>query len=410
MPKQSISPAHALLGLLSQGERHGYELKRLIDTEFTPYWRIDFAQLYRSLAKMSRAGWVKARTEPGKGGMGRKVYSLTARGRQVLEGWLAEATQNRNEFFVKARLAQEYGAPIRPLVEAQRRIFEAERDKHAAAHQSAQNAGDPNRLVITQAALGDSEASLAVLELINASVPSARRNKTFALPQSLIITGSDDPLLARLAEFLHASTHPVGSIGGLLALAQHRADIAGIHLLDADTGEYNVPFVKHLLPEDDIVLVNLALRENGLIIARGNPKGIRGVRDLTRRGIRFVNRAYGTGTRLLLFCKLRAGHINPHDIDNWNHTVGTHDAIAAAIATGAADVGPGLCATATAWNLDFIPLGEEQYDLAIPRAELESARVESLLSTLHSKDLRRLAEKLAGYDLAHAGKVVARVK
>ncbi len=131
-----------------------------------------------------------------------------------------------------------------------------------------------------------------------------------------------------------------------------------------------LPFVKHLLPEDDLVLVNLAIRENGLIVARGNPKNIRSVRDLTRADIRLINRARGTGTRLLLYAKLRAARIDPRTIDGWDHVGASHDAVAAAIATGAADAGPGLRASAVAWNLDFIPLGDERYDLVIPRDEI----------------------------------------
>ncbi|MDE3089402.1 MAG: substrate-binding domain-containing protein, partial [Chloroflexota bacterium] len=202
----------------------------------------------------------------------------------------------------------------------------------------------------------------------------------------------------------------VGSLGGLLALAQHQADVAGIHLRDAETGEYNTPFVKHLLPEDEIILVNLAYRENGLMLARGNPQNIRGVRDLTRRGIRFINRPRGTGTRLLLYSKLRAARINPHSLRDWERTVTTHDAVAAAILTGAADVGPGLRAVAVEGGLDFIPLGEERYDLAIPQVDFESPRLQPLLTALHSAEFRRAAASFQGYDLAHSGRVVARVK
>ncbi len=411
MPKQSISPTHALLGLLVSGERHGYQLKRTVDQEFAPYWQIDFAQLYRSLAKMTQAGWVEARVERGEAGPDRKVYSLTPSGRRALEEWLAEPACDRAEFFVKARLATECGVSTKHLVESQRRAFEDEHARHADAHRIAKEAGDTSRLLIAHAALRESEASLAALDLVDAITPSASgsRKKT---PRSsaLVITGSDDPLLTRLAQLVRTSTNPVGSLGGLLALAQHQADIAGVHLLDAETGEYNIPFVKHLLPEDDIVLINLAFRQNGLIIARDNPKHIRTLRDLMRRDVRFINRARGTGTRLLLHSKLRTAHIDPQKITNWNHAVATHDAVGAAIATGAADVGPGLRATAVAWNLDFIPLGDERYDLIIPRDELESPRIEQMLSKLHSKEFRQAADNLAGYDLSKSGKVIARVK
>lgn len=409
MPKQTLSPTHALLGLLRRGERYGYELKRSVDQEFAPYWRIDFAQLYRSLAKLSAAGWVQTRSEPGIGAPDRKVYALTEPGRRALKQWLAEPAKNRSEFFVKVRLANEGGASIKPLAESQRRALEDDHAKHTAAHQSAKDTGDTSRLILTHAALRETEAALAALDLVDAITPS-RRAKSRAPTRSIVITGSDDPLLNRLAQLARTVTHPVGSIGGLLALAQQQADIAGAHLLDAATGEYNIPFVKHLLPEDDVVLINLAFRENGLIIARGNPKNIRGVRDLARRDVRLINRARGTGTRLLLHAKLRAARIDPHTLGDWAHTVATHDAVGAAIAAGAADVGPGLRATAAAWQLDFIPLGDERYDLIIPRDELEAPRIAQLLDKMQSREFRRAAEALAGYDLAKSGRIVGRVK
>ena len=112
-----MSPLHALLGLLVRGERHGYELKRIVDEEFGPFWRIDYAQLYRSLARMRREEWVKVRVETGRGGPARKVYALTARGRRAYAAWLTEPPKERDEFFVKLRLANQSGISITNLVE-----------------------------------------------------------------------------------------------------------------------------------------------------------------------------------------------------------------------------------------------------------------------------------------------------
>lgn len=404
-----MSPTHALLGLLVRGERHGYELKRIVDQEFAPFWRIDFAQLYRSLAKMQRAGWVKTRVERGAAGPDRKVYAVTALGKRALAAWLVEPARDRNEAFVKLRLAADAGGSPAPVIEQQRRAMEDEHSARSHAHRAARDAHDAGRLILAHAALRETETSLAALDLYAAMTPAAR-GRTLAPPAHLTITGSDDPLLARLAQLAHTSANAVGSIGGLLALAQHQADIAGVHLLDTATGEYNAPFVKHLLPEEDIVLVNLAVRENGLIVRRGNPKNIRGVRDLARRGIRFINRQRGAGTRLLLHSKLRAARIDPHSLRDWERAASTHDAVAAAVATGAADVGPGLRAVAVEWGLDFIPLGEERYDLAMPRVEYESARLRPLLAALHSAAFLRDASAFQGYDLTRTGRVVARVK
>jgi molybdate-binding protein/DNA-binding PadR family transcriptional regulator len=404
-----MSPQHPLLGLLVRGEKHGYELKRIVDDEFAPYWRIDFAQLYRSLAKMTRNGWVKARAERGAAGPERKVYALTARGRAEFDQWLAEPAQDHDEFFVKARLAADCGGSIAYLVEPQRRTLENEHATRARRQRAAQDAGDAGQLLVAHAALRETEAALSALDLYAAvaSPTRARREKTLAAP---IIIGSDDPLLAQLALLAHTSAQAVGSIGGLLALAQHQANVAGIHLLDSETGEYNVPFVKHLVPEEDIVLVNLAFRENGLLIARGNPKNIRGVRAVARRDVRFINRQRGAGTRLLVYSKLRQIGINPHAVPDWDRVANTHDAVAGAIATGAADVGPGLRAVAAKWDLDFIPLGEERYDLAISRADFESPQLRALIEALHGATFRQQAAAFQGYDLARSGQVVAQIR
>ena len=310
-----MSPTHGLLGLLMQGERHGFDLKREIDREYSPFWRIDFGQLYRSLAKLVRAGSVKVRTAPGSGGPERKIYTLTPRGRTAFTTWLEQPAADQDEFIVKVRLAIASGQSAASLVEARRDVVEKENADRLKAHRAAQEARDAGRLVLADAALHETEASRAALEMCEAVVPFTRGHAARAPERShLTITGSDDPLLARLAEFTHADARVVGSLGGLLALSRHETDVAGVHLLDAETGEYNIPFVKHLLSEEDLILINLAFRENGLMLAPGNPKNIRKLRDLARRGVRFINRGRGTGTRLLLYSRLRAARLDPHSL------------------------------------------------------------------------------------------------
>jgi molybdate-binding protein/DNA-binding PadR family transcriptional regulator len=402
-----MTPTFPLLGLLLSGDKHGYELKRIVDQEFAPFWRIDFAQMYRSLAKMTKESWVKPRTETSRGAPNRKTYSITARGRRAFEHWIAEPTTDHDEFFVKLRLATDAQLPVAQLLESQRAQFESERQARQNVHKTLRDAKNASQLVLAHAALRETEATLSALDLYESVAVPLHDAHPFDAP---VIIGSDDPLLSRLAQIAHTSTQSVGSIGGLLALSQHQANVAGVHLLDAETGEYNVPFVKHLLPEEDIVLVNLAIRENGLLVARGNPNNIHGVRDLTRSDIRFINRQRGTGTRLLVYSKLRAVQIDPHTITDWERVAKTHDAVAGAIASGVADVGPGLRAVAAEWGLDFIPLGEESYDLAIPHTDFESSALRALLDALYDKGFRQKASTLAGYDLARCGKVVARIK
>jgi putative molybdopterin biosynthesis protein len=231
---------------------------------------------------------------------------------------------------------------------------------------------------------------------------------------ALVAIGSDDPVLDLLARFL-IEAHPeiqfsasrVGSLAGLMALGEGRAHIAGLHLLDVESGEYNVPFVKHLMPEERVLLVHLAEREQGLMVARGNPRRIRSLKDLTRRHVQLVNRQRGAGTRLFLFHRLRQARIDPQAIAGFARELPTHNAVAAAVAAGRADVGPGIRAAAEAWGLDFISLGHERYDLAIPRATFESPRLRAFLEVMHAGPFRQAAAALSGYDVSRLGTIAA---
>jgi molybdate-binding protein len=327
----------------------------------------------------------------------------------VFETWLQAAPASRDEFFVKLRLANAVGIALDRSVEEQRRRLEAERAARQTTLRDARAAGDAGRIILADAALRETEAALAALTWWVTTTPGAARAAVSLRSNPLIITGSDDPLLTFLAQLAGTSTSPVGSLGGLLALSRREADVAGIHLRDLDTGSYNVPFAKHILPEEHTVLVNLASRENGLLLARGNPKQIHSVRDLTRAEVRLINRQRGAGTRLLLFARLREARINPQALPGWERVAWTHDAIAAAIAEGTADAGPGLAAVAHEWGLDFIPLGEEQYDLVMLQEVYASPRAQPLLKGLHSAAFRQEGARLQGYDLSRAGKVVAQI-
>lgn len=406
---KTLSPTHALLGLLSRRPMYGYELKRAVEQDFTPFWRIDYAQLYRSLEKMRRAGWVRVRVESSPHGPDRKAYSITPRGRRELGVWLAQPAKSRSEFFVKLALAANHGEFSDALIAAQRKSFEEERSAEIAKHSAAREESNPSKLILAHAALKDAEASLAALDFSIAIFPTSRR-KSAPTTFPIIVAASDDPLLARLAQLVPIDVQSVGSVGGLVALSQRQADLAGAHLLDLESGEYNIPFVKRLFSEDEILIINLAWRENGLIVASGNPQKIRSVHDIARPNVRLINRTRGTGTRLLLYGKLRAAKIDPHSLQGWDRSATTHDAVAGAIASGKADVGPGLHAIADAWKLGFIPLNEERYDLIIPRAAFDSPRLRPMLEALHSQEFRRSAANFLGYDLSRSGTVVAQIK
>lgn len=403
-----MNPSYALLGLLYKGERHGYDLKQTVEHDFAPFWRIDFAQLYRSLAKMKHQGWIASHVQPGSGGPDRKMYKLTPGGRKAFKDWLHAPVAGRDEFFVKVRLANATGITIQPVIAAERETLEKEHAERLSALHAARDTGDAGRIILADAAFRETEAALTALSLWT-NIPPASRTTT-RQRGTVVITGSDDPLVKFLAQQSGAAATPVGSLTGLLILARREAEVAGVHLLDLETGEYNSSFVKHLMPEDSSVLVNLAFRTNGLMIARGNPKHIRGVRDLTRRDVHFINRQRGAGTRLLLFSKLSAAHIDPRALPDWENTASTHEAVAAAIATGYADAGPGLEAIATEWDLDYIPLGDERYDLVMLQETFDSGRLSPLLDALHTDVFRRKGAELRGYDLRRSGSVVARIK
>lgn len=405
----TISPTHALLGLLARGEKHGYELKRAVEKDFAPFWRIDYAQLYRSLAKMKRAGWVQVHAEPSPQGPERKAYSLTSRGRRELDGWLAQPARNRNEFFVKLALAANRGAVTDALIATQRKSFEDEQTAEFAKQTAARAESNPSKLILAHAAIKQAEASLAAIDF-SAAIFQPNRRKSPPNTFPVFVAASDDPVLAQLAQLAPIAVQSIGSIGGMIALSQHQADMAGAHLLDLESGEYNIPFVKRLFTEDDILIVNLAWRETGLILAAGNPRNIRSIHDLARRDVRLINRTRGTGTRLLLYGKLRAARIDPHSLKGWERSAATHDAVAGAIASGAVDVGPGLRAVAHKWQLDFIPLNQERYDLIIPRAAYDSRRLRPILDALHSREFRLAATNFIGYDLSRSGSIIAQIK
>jgi molybdate-binding protein/DNA-binding PadR family transcriptional regulator len=407
--------AHALLTLLTDGERCGYDLRRDLETELGAGWRLDFGQLYRVLAGMRRNGWIRGRAAPGLGGPRRRMYVLTEAGRRELSRWRplpARIVRGRDELPVKL-----LGAPPREaarLLRQRRLDLHARRTDEGESARVAQRARALTRWWVADTARRQVEASLTALD--HWPTPQAA-GRPAAGPDALVLAGSDD-LLLDLVSACFASAHPdrrlvrkaVGSLGGLIALSEGRAAMAGIHLLDIESGDYNVPFVTRLVPEEPVVLVNLARREQGLLMAPGNPRDIRRLSDLTKRRCRLVNRQHGAGTRLRLFHALRRAGVEPHALRGYDAELPTHAAVAAAIAAGHADAGPGIRAAAAAWQLDFLPLGEERFDLAIPRRLLEKPMVQSFLDLLHQRDLRREAGTLPGYDISRMGEIVTALR
>ena len=196
---------------------------------------------------------------------------------------------------------------------------------------------------------------------------------------------------------------PVGSLEGLVALRQGIAQIAGCHLLDAESGEYNLPFVRHLFPDRSMRMVTLAYREQGMLVAPGNPLGIRGIDDLAREDVRIVNRNRGSGTRLWLDRQLFLHSLPSQALRGYDLEVRTHTAVAEIIAAGKADTGLGLLAAAEKQNLDFVPLFHERFDLVFPQEQSENVNFTTLFDFLTSGRFRRIVQHLGGYETEHTG-------
>ncbi|MEJ2670687.1 MAG: molybdopterin biosynthesis protein [Deltaproteobacteria bacterium] len=230
---------------------------------------------------------------------------------------------------------------------------------------------------------------------------------------TLVVLGSHDNTLDLLANLLHRRDHRlrlssghVGSLGGLMALRQGRAHLGGSHLLDPETNTYNVPFIQRHLAGLPLKLINLAWREQGLMVAPGNPKNIRTIQGLTRPDVRFINRQRGAGTRLLLDYLLEENGLDVTQVQGYEREEYTHMAVAVNVASGTADVGLGILAAARALGLDFLPLLPERYDLVVPETTFTDPRFQTLLAVVRSRQFQKAAAALGGYDLKDCGTIL----
>lgn len=235
----------------------------------------------------------------------------------------------------------------------------------------------------------------------------------FAEGKSLRFAGSHEPGIEMAAEFLLHSAPPIhmelafkGSMEGLIALFHGEADVAGVHLWDAYTDEYNFPFANHLLAGEAFVLVNFAKRIQGWIVSPGNPLGLTSWADITRNGLRFVNRQKGSGTRIRVDSYLHLNQIAPSSIQGYTFEETTHSGVALRIANGQADAGIGVQASAQRLGLDFVPLFQEHYDLVYLEKSSTNPALNALLHTLRLPAFQKALQQL-GSDTSLSGQVLA---
>jgi len=232
------------------------------------------------------------------------------------------------------------------------------------------------------------------------------------IERSLVVIGSHDPLIDEVAQLMHArspelsvaSTH-VGSMGAIVAAKRGENHCGGIHLLDEATGAYNEPYLERHFPHGGVRQVECVYRQQGLMVAPGNPLGIGSLADLAQEGRSFVNRQKGSGTRILSDYLCKREGIDSARIYGYDHEEFTHTAVAALVDAGSADAGMGIYSAAKIYGLDFVPVCEEQYDLLIPDYAWDTPMVQALLEVLRGDAFRERMEELGGYRLGDPGRV-----
>ena len=231
------------------------------------------------------------------------------------------------------------------------------------------------------------------------------------IERTIFCIGSHDLTLDLISQFLaehdrRLASANVGSQGGLIALRRGEAHLAGSHLLNPQTGEYNISYIRQYMPDIPVKVVALVGRDQGLMVRRGNPKAIHSLKDLTRRQVQFVNRQRGAGTRVLLDYHLNLMTLKPEQIAGYSQEEYTHLGVAAAIASGRADCGLGIAAAAQALDLEFVPLFQERYDLVIPKQFAEADLLAPLFELITNRRFRDAVAQLPGYDVSVMGAII----
>ena len=253
-------------------------------------------------------------------------------------------------------------------------------------------------------------------QLFASSDAVASSSQPFDSQSGLVICGQD-AILDILTRHLEKKVRNVrflrqfaGSIEGLISLYNRTVNLATAHLWDGDSGEFNVPYVRHYLPGMRVVVVNLAYRMEGFYVAPGNPKQIKEWSDLVRKDVRLVNRERGSGARVLLDENLRRRDIDSRNILGYDDEEMSHLAVASYVARGEADVGFGMeKAAMQVQNVEFIPMQNERYDMVFLRQDLEKPHFQAVLTILRSKAFQNEVSGMGGYDISKMGEVMAEI-
>jgi putative molybdopterin biosynthesis protein len=323
----------------------------------------------------------------------------------LLANWLGRAPQAR--VTIQAKLTRKVTSP--PGDDDYMRLAVARVGEHVLAAPLSRGAGVISSLVRadgitilprgTQGLPAGSEVTVNLYRNID------------EIDNTILAIGSHDVTIDILAQFLaeknrRLTSANVGSMGGLVALSRGECHLAGSHLLDPDSGEYNIKYVRQILSDLPVKIIVLVGRQQGLLVAKGNPKGIRVLEDLVRKDVKYINRQSGAGTRVLLDYHLRLLNISVDQIKGYLNEEYTHLGVAAAILSGRADCGLGIAAAAHALELDFIPLYQERYDLVIPLTYFQDQLLEPLFDILTDPSFRNSILSLPGYDVEKMGQEI----
>lgn len=226
------------------------------------------------------------------------------------------------------------------------------------------------------------------------------------IKDTLVSIGSHDLVMDIMSDIMKLSSSHVGSMGGIMAIKRGEAHLAPIHLLDSETGEYNISYIQKYFPDQKMILIKGIQRKQGFMVEKTNPENIKGCKDLIRQGVSFANRQRGAGTRVLLDYQLQKQGIEAYDILGYKRELTTHMAVAAAVKSGSATTGLGILSAAKAMDLDFVPLSDEDYDFLIKEELYESQMIKDFIELIKSKEFQTRVKELGGYGFHKTGEII----